>query len=199
MSETTNCLFETIGHHVCENTGEEDVKKNAPFPSTRPDKFLEYGYYFWEDSLQIAKGWGGKNYHDKGIPYLVCEFSISCNSNEFYDLVGNRGHQKHIIQIRKLLSQRKKSLDNWPIGKIIDFLREVNDGKDPDFEIFKGMFPFSTVRAVDNSYSSYSNLTKFSKRLPNSTELNPCYIICVINLKKVNLGPISIVHASQKA
>jgi hypothetical protein len=198
MSETTNCLFETVGHHVCEDTGEEDVKKKAPFLSNRSDKFLGDGYYFWEDNLQVAKEWGGKVYHRRQLPYLVCEFSISCLSNEFYDLVGNRRHQKHILKIRELLTKKSKSLHTWPIGKIIEFLRQANDSNDPDFEIFKGMFPFSTVRAVDNSYSSSRELLKFSNLQPNFTELNPCYIICVINIKKVDLGPISIVHASKK-
>ncbi|MFL0682002.1 MAG: hypothetical protein ACJLTB_02045 [Algoriphagus aquaeductus] len=199
MSETTKCFFETIGHHVCEDTGEEDVRKKAPFPSTRPDKFLGHGYYFWEDNLHLSKEWGGKIYHNRGKPYVVCEFSIACQSNEFYDLVGNRSHQKYILKIRDLLTKKMRSLHNWPIGKIIDFLREANDSEDPEFGIFKGMFPFSTVRAVDNSYSSSRDLTKFSRSQPNFTELNPCYIICVININRVNLSPIEIVHASKGA
>lgn len=197
MEESTNCLFRSVGHHVCENTGEPDVRKNAPYPSSRNNAFLSDGYYFWEDNEPLAKDWGGKTYLIKGKSYFVCQFSITCNQDEFYDLVGNRSHQRHLLSIRKFLTQRRQNLHGWPIGKIIDFLREANRSNDPEYESFKGQFEYAAIRAVDVEYKFAKVQYKFSKELPNFTDLNPCYIICVIALNKVVLGPIEIVYTSK--
>lgn len=196
MSDS-NCEIETVGHHVCKNTGEKDVLGKAPFPSTREDKFLGDGYYFWEDNEQLAKAWGGKTYHKKGIPYCVCQFALTFDREQFYDLIGSREHQKHLVGVRKFLTQRRQALHGWPIGKVIDFLREANSSDDPEYEVFKGEFEYTVIRAADDSDTAVQDLLKFAKDQPNVADLNPCYIICVIDIKKVVLGPIKVVHASK--
>jgi hypothetical protein len=188
------CKFDTVGQHTCEDRRPGDEAK-APFMCLDVNAFLGRGYYFWEDNLQLAKHWGGERYHKKGKAYLVGETPISCDWNDFFDLVGNRQHQKFLVSIMNMLVSKRQALHGWPIGRIIEFLKGANT--DPEGQYF-GKFTYKVFRAVDDSFRVFEKDTAFAETQHNYVNLNPCYIICVIDQKGIILHPLTIVHRSKK-
>jgi hypothetical protein len=187
-----NNNFTTIGHQTFENRGGEDVK-HAPYKCSDVNAFLGRGYYFWEDNLPFAKHWGGIWYINLGKKYFVGEFTIKCEIDSFFDLVGNRTHQKTLRETAKLLAKRRAGLSAWPIGKIIEFLKAAS--KDPD-DIFFEKFDYLVIRAADDTAQKTSEKYKFADNKYNSADLNPCYIICVLVKNEILSSEIAVVHTS---
>ena len=189
-----NNIFTTIGHHTFENRGGQDNNKHAPYKCNDINAFLGKGYYFWEDNLAFAKHWGGIWYNNKNRKkYFVGEFTITCGLASFFDLVGNRNHQKIIRETAKLLAKRRAGLSAWPIGKIIEFLKAAS--KDPD-DIFFEKFNYLVIRAADDTALKTSEQHKFADSKLNSADLNPCYIICVLVKNEILSSEIKVVHTS---
>jgi hypothetical protein len=186
------CRFETIGHHTFENRGQND-ERHAPYKCSDTNAFLGRGYYFWEDNLPFAKHWGGVWYIQIGKKYFIGEFTISCDISSFFDLVGNRSHQKFIRETAKILARKRPGLSSWPVGKIIEFLKAAS--KDPDDYFFE-KFNYLVIRAADDSALKTSEKIKFAGNKENSADLNPCYIVCVVDKNEILSSPIKIVHAS---
>jgi len=186
-------LFTTIGHHTFENRGVPGDIPNAPYFCREVNAFLGRGFYFWEDNLPFAKHWGGIWYIDKGLRYYVGEVDISCSSELFFDLVGNRDDQKFFKIAVRILASRRAQLSSWPIGKIIEFLKAAS--KDPDDE-FHTKFDYMAIRAADNSSTRHADIRKFAESNASYADLNPCYIICVTVRNEIISTPVRVVYTA---
>jgi hypothetical protein len=193
--------YVTIVQHTFENRQPGDEAR-APFHCTDANAYLGRGFYFWDDNLPLGKYWGGLRYHNHDLAYHVIEGPFECDRNDFFDLVGSREHQKFLIGVRIKLAGKRPNTATWPIGKIIQFVR--NASKDPDHEYYK-KFDFKAIRAVDVSFSLPKDQIEtamaevnFAGDSGSYTYLNPCYIICVIDKNALVLGPFTLVHSSQK-
>lgn len=186
-------LFETLGHHTFENRNANDVE-NAPYRCSDVNAFLGRGYYFWEDNLPFAKFWGGVWYIDYDKKYFIGETEIKCNGADFFDLVGDRHHQKFLKETARFLAAKRPRTSGWPIGKIIEFLKGAS--KDPD-DVFFEKFEYKVIRAVDDSAVKLSQNYRFTDGNISYMDLNPCYIICVTFIKDIISTPLRVVHASK--
>jgi len=194
MPELTH-YFETIGHHTFENRGHQNDVQNAPYRCVDSNAFLGRGYYFWDDNLPFAKHWGGKWYIERQKKYYIAETIIQCHKEDFFDLVGERKHQKLLRDTAKSLATKRPSLSGWPIGKIIEFLKAAS--LDPDSPFYQ-KFTFKVIRAADDASLKLSQTQVFSDENAFSyMDLNPCYIICVTFIKGIISTPIKVVHASK--
>lgn len=193
MTEDKVIFLETIGHHTFENRNANDVD-GAPYRCSDVNAFLGRGFYFWEDNLAFAKFWGGKWYIDIGKKYFIGETEIKCVKSDFFDLVGDRQHQKFLKETAKILAAKRPRTSGWPIGKIIELLKAAS--KDPD-DMFFAEFEYKVIRAVDDSAIKLSQNYQFSEENINYMDLNPCYIICVTFIKGIISTPLRVVHASK--
>lgn len=187
-------MFETVGHHVFENRKPGDDSR-APFYSNNVGSFLGRGYYYWDDHLELAKTWGYIWHKKHGRDYYVLESAIAIDRDYFFDLVGNRGHQKYIIEVDSILKRRRPDKGNWPLGRVIEFLKAATQDTD---DVFANKFPYKVIRAADKDYSGVKRKEmKFSVDEPTVIHLNPCYILCVID-KEGCIGNSKIVYSSRK-
>ncbi|MGC1391138.1 MAG: hypothetical protein WA816_08875 [Bacteroidales bacterium] len=100
----------------------------------------------------------------------------------FFDLVGSRKHLNMLKTLQNKFAEYNFSRDNWELGTFIEFLKDrENEDK------YKGIFPYKVIRAVDIKPKSRWIL-KFVKGKKNFTNLDPRYIICIINLENVTLA-----------
>lgn len=187
-------FFETVGYHTFEDRSHPNDVRNAPFKSNDANAYLGRGYYYWERNLQLGKLWGGLHYYEKGKQYHVGESKLRCHRSIFFDLVGDMEQQEMLLTLSRLLAKKRPARHNWPIGKMIEFLKASSF--DPDSEFFD-KFNFKLIRAADDNFSKLKpEKTKFAEDQKSFMELNPCYIICVLNTQDIVLGSILVVHSS---
>lgn len=185
--------FRTTGHHACGDRSPGDDKK-APFFCGHGQAYLGRGYYFWEDNLGYAMEWGGTRYKDNGKEYLVIEAMLECETDDFFDLVGVMAHIKFIVKVRDELARKKPALGGWPIGRIIEYLKQANlDSAGP----FYGLFSYGMLRCSD-LIKRPRQILLFSSNQPSYLEGNPIYIICVTDKKYIVSGSQKLVHKSRK-
>jgi hypothetical protein len=176
--------METIGHHTCLNKGgQKYVYDNAPFLAEYDDEdknkpYLGQGYYFWDNNLAMAHEWGKVHCHNE---YCILVVELVLNDRELFDLVGNREHCMKLTSLRKKFSDKNHNRDNWELAKFIEFLKDRETETD-----YAGIFSYKAVRAVD--LSGKRNLwTYFVKGKKSFTNLDPKFIICIIDLKRIPL------------
>lgn len=176
--------MKTIGYHVLEDRGNPgDVTKNGPFTEEGKTYFLGKGYYFWDNNIEQAEWWGERRC-SKGIKgrYIICEADLELTGPTFLDLVGN---MNNINYFRSLIQKLNKH--NWPIGTFITYLQELENQPK-----FRGIFPFEVIRAVDLYKTAVKS--KFVERLPNYTNLNPCFVICLVKKSSIVLRNFKIIY-----
>lgn len=127
----------------------------------------------------MAKDWGNSHYNGH---YCILEAIIKVADSIFFDLVGSRKHLNMLKTLQNKFAEYNFSRDNWELGTFIEFLKDrENEDK------YKGIFPYKVIRAVDIKPKSRWIL-KFVKGKKNFTNLDPRYIICIINLENVTLA-----------
>lgn len=127
-------------YHVCKNEGSPElIKKNAPFVSTGPNKWLGEGAYLWTDSDMWAKFWNKEAYNSVGI---IIEFIVNIPDEKVLDLVGNVKQQIEFYESWYSVSKKlKRNIKN--ISAYIMFLRELNEDDGESFT-------YAAIRAKDN-------------------------------------------------
>ena len=148
--------------------------------------FLGIGHYFWDDNIDTAKWWGKKFLKNE---YYVVQSTLSCNSDIFFDLVGNRQHMKWLIRTMNELVGRGVNRKNWTLGVYFEFIKKMSE-KDPS------AFPYKMIRAADISGKAQRLLYYFVEGKPNFTDLNPRLVVCVIEKNVAYLKPCKIVFQS---
>ncbi|MDQ3395305.1 MAG: hypothetical protein M3512_14505 [Bacteroidota bacterium] len=173
--------METLGHQTLEDRDNADyIENNGPFKCTMKEAFLGEGYYFWENNIDLAHIWGRVRYNGN---YVICDAKLNVDELIFLDLLGNRNHQIYFQTIIQ-----KLGLKGRPIGKIIEFLKELE--KRPDK---KGIFPFKIIRAVDSSKNVKDRL-KFSDKRESYLNINPVIIICLVEKNNLVLQAFKIIY-----
>jgi hypothetical protein len=173
----------TIGHHTCRDLGnfDEICASGGPLaysehdPETKKSPFLGSGYYFWDDNIEMAHFWGRSRCKNK---YYIFEAELNCSEYVLLDLVGNRKHMKWLINAMEMLKSYNNNNPRWEIGKFIELLKRLSS----ENGIYKGMFPFQSVRAVDH-YAKIKYKYNFSEdeSRPDFIDLDPRLLICVID------------------
>lgn len=174
--------YSTIGHHTVEDRDNIDyIENHAPFKCSNRRAWLSYGYYFWEQDLERAIEWGKKNYLNG---YVIIECQLDCLN--LFDLVGNRNHQKELIELSKILKDYFPELSSkkQPISKIISLLRTIEQRK-------KGIFSYNSIKAQDHPNR---NLYKFVDNRNEVMDLNPRIQICLFEKSDVLLPFRRIVY-----
>jgi hypothetical protein len=176
-----------IGHHACGKEGGHDVVLDkSPFPSKEDKKkgyfpFLSEGFYFWDNNISLAHVWGKAHYQDN---YYILEAELELTSDVLFDLVGNRSHMILFMELHKIFENEYNSGDRWPMGKFIEFLRDLNN----ESETYKGIFPFLAARAIDLSRTKLEQFKfLFVDSKDNYTNLSPCLVICLYEKNNVIL------------
>lgn len=174
----------TIGHHTCSNKGGcTYVSQNAPFISYYDEEeektpFLGTGYYFWDNDLKRAHWWGRKHYKGE---YCILETDLNISDELFFDLVGSRLHQQMLASLVVKFAYYGFERDNWTIGNFVEFLKEM------EMSDYPGIFKYKAIRAADIGPKP-GLIARFNlKRRESYTDLEPRYIICIIDLKNVHL------------
>lgn len=184
----------TVGHHTCfKNGGRDYVLAEAPFNSIFDEQnnklpFLGTGFYLWDNNIEMAKDWGEKRYSNN---YFIVEFGMNLENGIFLDLVGSR---QHIIYFSELINKLKDKgydrTEKWTIGAFIEYLKRIS-------RVIPGIFPFKIIRAVDNSITPAKQFKfDFVKGKQGYINLNPRYVICLIEKNDLYLTSKKIVHES---
>jgi hypothetical protein len=175
--------YHTIGHQTLEDRDNADyVEGNGPFQADRPDPYLGRGYYFWEDNCAMAEYWGETQ---KRGNYIICKSNIFLDDNLHFDLMGNRQHQKLLLSLKEKFERK-----DWPIGKFIEFLKELSKKKNCE-----KIFPFKIIRAMDSARHDIDEIKEyFNKRNKGYANLNPIVIICLTEKNSLFLHSYKIIH-----
>ena len=82
------------------------------------------------------------------------------------------------------------ALENMAIGKIIEFLKDLNSRPNK-----KGIFPFNVIRGIMSNTTGYKQTYKdfASKRTGNMT-LTPQIMICLVEKNNLHLQSFKIIH-----
>lgn len=178
----------TVGYHTVEDRDNPDfVEEKGPFVAMGSLAFLGVGYYFWEESLELAHWWGGV--HCSG-EYMICRANLGSPDEVYLDLVGNVRDMNYLKKLKKELASelvRKFGTSDVPMGKLIEHLYQVNlrPGR-------KGIFPYKVIRTVDTSKKS-KDVVYFVDKKENVTDLSPRIIICLKEKNSVFLRDFRIV------
>jgi hypothetical protein len=184
-----------IGHHTCKNTGDGHLIEQNGVPVAKAEynernlknPFLGTGYYFWDYNIEMARKWGKVHYNNK---YYIFEAEINAEDTVLLDLVGNRQHQAEFKKLTADIAAYNKEKKDWPIGKVIEFLKELI-AEDEANTIF---FPFQSIRAEDYSVTD-AKIYRFDKGSPNYTNLNPRLLICVIDVNPNTLTNFKLMES----
>jgi hypothetical protein len=163
-----------IGQHTCSKTDNiQVIEQSGPFLSIHVDtdeqqhKFLGTGYYFWDNNIGMAHAHGQRNYKRK---YYIFESELHLETASFLDLAGNR---IDMLFFQELMEQLKTIVDtgNWTLAHFIEFLKRHHQ------------FPYRAIRAIDSSINP-KEMLKFVPNRPNSINLNPVFIVCLLDNRK---------------
>lgn len=164
-----------IGHHTCSSTGEiHKIEAQGPFFSIHDEnepgkhKFLGSGYYFWDNNIGMAHSHGQKSYKRK---YYIYKAILNLPDDDFLDLAGNRIDMMNFIEIINKMLENCSLVEGWTIGHFIEFLK------------VKGLFNYKAIRAVDAG-AHLLNRYKFVPNRDNYTNLNPVFIVCLVDEHK---------------
>jgi hypothetical protein len=171
----------TIGHQTLNNSGnDKEVETKGPFKTTDKNPYLGYGYYFWDNNIEMAHTWGRVHCDNK---YIICQANLNLKSEVFLDLVGSRDD---IMYFEKLINTF--GVKHKPIGQIIEYLKKIeSDGK------FQGIFPFKVIRALDYDKDKFKKY-KFADNKKGYTSLRPVFIICLIEKNNLILSEFKMIH-----
>lgn len=182
--------METTGYHTCSGEyGLANVRRHAPFLSTfNEDKkkynFLGTGYYFWDFNEEMAREWGMVHYKGQ---YFILKAELRIEDHLLLDLVGNMKHIRYFGEIIQLF-RKLPNTDDWCLGKYIEMLKIYAK----DDEEYTGLFQFIAIRAIDNKRSGKEQYhIAFSPDRDNYTNLDPVMTICIFDLDKIFLKPLS--------
>ncbi|MFN8277655.1 MAG: hypothetical protein U0T84_09235 [Chitinophagales bacterium] len=192
--------MQTIAHHTCGKIGsKESILKNAPFlaqhsPIENLYQFLGTGYYLWDYNLEFAKRWGDMRY---SYGYYIVQFQVNIPDEFFLDLAGNRMDMEWFLGTKKMLMELGYDFEHIMangkelcIGTYIEFLKRVSKESGANF------FPYLAIRAVDVNSASKHFTLKFVENKRNSTNLNPRFVICILDKKALVLPHREIVYES---
>jgi hypothetical protein len=159
----------------------DEIETDGPFPCSRPDAWLGYGYYFWDTNIDWAMSWGINSYNNKGKDFIIGRCLINL-SNDCFDLVGCVQHWSDFIEVIKVMKESKKikNPSEEVVANIITFMRR-ND-----------IFQYNSIRAADDYKASVR--IPFIKGRSEFMTINKRVQICVINKKDVLLRPFSVVY-----
>lgn len=175
-----------LGHHTVEDRDNaDDVEKEGGFKCTSKDAFLGVGYYFWDDHLEYAHHWGHTRYPGG---YMICESQMEFHDDIFFDLVGSRTDQIYLQDVWERL-QAKHNCKNWPIGRFIELLKQLNETN-----AYRDIFAQKVIRAVNNSVNLFRNDVVFSTKNSSRTNLSPIYIVCIIEKRPIIFHTFRIIY-----
>ena len=188
-------MMKIIGHHACKNTGDWDkIEKNGvptAFSTYNPENsknpFLGSGYYFWDYNRGMAHYWGKRHYKKD---YYIFQADIPYNESDLLDLVSNRQHMEWIIDLMNDFKEENEGSGHWEIGKFIAFLKKISEDNSEYAEIF----PFKSVRAIDNSASFLKDEYTFYGQSKAFIMLNPRIIVCVIKPNPLTLQNLKLIY-----
>ena len=180
-------MLQTISHQTLEDRDNADhIEDYGPFPVGNVDQsYLGYGYYFWDDHIELAHWWG--KVHCAGN-YVICQGDFDVPSEIYYDLVGNRRDQ---INFSELISEL--NLDKLPLGQIIEVLKDLESKPNT-----KGIFPYQVIRAVDKHENTYKQeIYKFADNREGETTLSPMIVICLVKKNPLLLHSYKIIYPEE--
>lgn len=150
-------------------------------PAINQHQFLESGYYFGENNIDMAKVWGRIRYDDS---YFILEVQFDVTEENCFDLVGNRNHQLYMVNCTEQLFKKYGiRRNNWTVSQCVYFLRKLN-------MLNKCVFPFEFVRVVDlynHSTSKTQYALKYLGHRANYTIINPRIIVCAFQKDDIHL------------
>jgi hypothetical protein len=180
--------FETIVHQtLSDKDNANEIEDNGPFAvSNVKHAYLGSGYYFWDDHIELAHYWGKVHCDNK---YVICEGELTVEKDLFFDLVGCR---QDMIYFKEIISKIPQ-LANLEIGKIIEFLKDLNKQANK-----KGVFPFKVIRAViSNETKFHQDVKDFANKRPGKMTLTPQIMICLLEKNKLHLRSYKIIHPEE--
>lgn len=173
--------------HTCGQGQDAYILKNAPFKSPVKKKkgkikipFLGEGHYLWEENVVVANRWGIKHYANK---YRIVEFvDVIINNEEMLDLTDRR-HLGYFKELQKVYLEKRPSCAKWPIGVWIEFFKKLHINNEVKF-------PFNFIKADEHfperEKGEYDRgKVYFSEGSSYYTYLDPLYMLCVIDKKKM--------------
>jgi hypothetical protein len=167
--------MKAIGHHTCSSESNiSDIEIQGPFFSEHDDtdskahKFLGSGYYFWDNNIGMAHSHGQNNYKRK---YYIFEANLNSEEDLLLDLAGNRIDMLNFQEIMQKLNEIDPTTQSWTLAHFIEFLKSKN------------IFHYNAIRAIDTSITP-RNLLKFVPDRKNYINLNPIFIVCLLNKSK---------------
>ncbi len=140
-----------FGYHTCKiDGGWSFIRAQAPFISEPNDRqWLTQGYYFWTDSDYFAHKWGKESY---GGNYAIMKCRIEVKDDLLLDLVGSTQAQQYFYQLLTKFKNKLESIDpakKPTVQAVIAYWRK-KEKENPGI----GLFPFSAIKAQDNSQNS---------------------------------------------
>lgn len=161
----------------------DHVEASGPFPCTRSDAWLGFGYYFWDTNMDWAKEWGINSFERKGKQYIIGKCVVDI-TNQCFDLIGSVAHQMELMDVLETMKESGKFKHNHRriLPNIIEYMKR------------KGIFHYKSIRAGDVTNKVVK--LHFSKREEKREYMliNQRVQICVIERKDVVLPPFTVVY-----
>lgn len=132
----------------------DETENQGPIKCENPkNAWLGFGYYFWEDDINLAHGWGARHYN--GEFYCICKTTIIYNDQKCLDLVHVPSHKRKFREVC-LEIKNKNDYDSYEqilIAEVFDYLNIYNR---------PWMSNFEAVRVYgEGSFKDFVNQIKF--------------------------------------
>lgn len=181
-------IFQTLKYR----NNNDEVLAHGPYPCSREDAWLSYGFYFWEHSIKPAHYWGKRWCQSK---YIICQAFCDLTENNCFDLVGNVNHNELFTQTVEYLIQIEFITPETTVQHVIDFLRS------PASDSFK----YSAARIESSEAFDMDSYSESTVPLPTTMifdlqrnrvklKLNMVVQLCIFDLEGVNFKGFEIIY-----
>ena len=159
-------LFQTLE----DRSNNTSVEKNGPGYCKDEKAWLCPGYYFWEASIDVARWWGKRTYHNNRKGYIVCRSTYDYSGDNFFDLVGDTEHMRDFWDAVDVIEEEYNN-ESITVAMVLGFMRD-----DPDFAD-----RYKAVRAYPIKSRRTNNLLYFEDGNGAYIEKDPPIQICIWN------------------
>lgn len=171
----------------------DKTESQGPVKCTKESNaWMGFGYYFWEDDIDLAHGWGDRHYN--GVDYCICKTTILYNENKCLDLVHVPAHKKKFREICSEIKEKNgyKKYEDILIAEVFDYLNKFNQ---------PWMKNFEAVRVYgEKSFKNFIKQIRFDitkTRDQARLTLNPEIQWCLFNKNSMNRVGFDLVYPGE--
>ena len=166
----------------------QHVEDYGPFPCSRKNAWLGFGYYFWDTFIDLAHWWGSKcpEYNNA---YIVCQAKLF-KDETLWDLQGDGSHLMEFEGIcLEIIDSGISASNRLLVPQVIEYFKR------------KGKFNYKAIRALGvRSINAWEPIVievlnvSFSRGSVAYLEMRPAVQICLLEKSALSLQGFQIVY-----